>query len=235
MNLSIANHETAVQRIVDIIKSNGLKQGDRLPPIRQIAEEWNVSTSVVRDAIMQAQTMGIVRIFPRSGAFVQEVDLSSLVSALDNTIQTALSQSDHNLFDIISARRLIEMETAGIAAERRRLEDMHPLFMLIQKMASLRNDREAFIEADEEFHLAIAKIAGNSVLQTILRSLLIILRPYRRTLAPNDESYDQVESLHKEIYDSIMAGNRKAARNATKKHLTEDREKAIQELVKEKP
>ena len=234
MNVALNGQESAVRRIVDLIKNSGLKEGDRLPPIRKLAEEWNTSASIVRDMLLQAQTMGIVRMFPRSGAFVQEIDLSNLVSALDNTVQAALSQSDHNLFDIISARRLIEMETAGLAAERQRLEDMHPLLISMQKMSALVDNRDEFIVEDEAFHMGIAKIAGNTVLSTILRSLLTLLRPYRRTLAPDRASYSSVEAVHKEIYDSIMAGSRKSARAAMKKHLTDDRERALKEMSQQK-
>src|SRR5262245_46313766 len=111
-----------VPRLVEHIRKGGLKVGDRLPSIRELAAELGVGTNVVRYGMIQAQAMGLVRIHPRSGAFVQSVDFAPLVNALENTLTTALAQKDHNLFHLIDVRELLEVEAVGQAARRRRLE-----------------------------------------------------------------------------------------------------------------
>src|SRR5262249_32830762 len=150
--------------------------GDRLPSIRELADRFNVGMNVVRYAMLQAQGMGLVRIHPRSGAFVQSLDFAPLVNALENTLTAALVQKDHNLFHLIDVRELLEVEAVGQAARRRRLEDLLPVRQTLEAMQK-PTDRARYVEADMQFHLSIAEAAGNPVLQTMLRALLGLLRP----------------------------------------------------------
>ena len=77
-----------VRRLVEHIQSAGLHVGDRLPSIRELAAKLKVGTNVVRYGMIQAQTMGLVRVHPRSGAFVQSLDFAPLVNALESTLTT---------------------------------------------------------------------------------------------------------------------------------------------------
>ena len=72
---------------------------------------------------MQAQTLGLVKVRPRSGAFVQSLTYGPLIEALAGTLEAGLVQVDHSLFHLLEARQLIEMELVALAAQRRRLED----------------------------------------------------------------------------------------------------------------
>ncbi|MDO8587015.1 MAG: FCD domain-containing protein [Armatimonadota bacterium] len=173
--------------------------------------------------------MGLVRVHPRSGAFVQSVDFSSLVDALEETVETALMQEDSNMFHLIEARRLIEIELVGKACARRTPEDMLPLNMALEAMAT-SPDRVAFIEADEKLHLGIAKIAGNPILTSILRALIVLLRPHRMGLAPTSDRLLRTESRHREIYSAVRDGDAIAARAAMAEHLTEDRDRVLAQM-----
>src|SRR5262249_36966944 len=101
------------RRLIEYIRSEELAVGDRLPSIRQLATTFEVSPNVIRDALVQAQTLGLVKIHPRSGAFVQSLSYAPLVDALATTFDTALMQVDHNLFHVLDARRCLEVEVAG--------------------------------------------------------------------------------------------------------------------------
>ncbi|NIP94732.1 MAG: FadR family transcriptional regulator, partial [Akkermansiaceae bacterium] len=99
-----------VRTLIRHIQSHGLVVGDRLPPIRDLAGQFGVTGSAVRDAQIQLQTMGMIRIVPRSGAFVQSVNFASLVNAMTDTLDNALMQADPSLFHLLDVRQLIEVE-----------------------------------------------------------------------------------------------------------------------------
>ena len=221
---------TVIHGITDLIRSQGLTTGDRLPSIRQLSTSLGVGPNVVRDALLQAQTMGLVRVHPRSGAFVQSVDFSSLVDALEEMVETALRQEDGNMFHLIEARRLIEIELVGKACGRRTPEDMLPLRMALETMMTHVADRTAFIEADEKLHIGIAKIAGNPVLTSILRALIVLLRPHRLGLLPTSDRRLRTESWHEEIYRAVRDGDADAARAAMGEHLREDRNRVLAQM-----
>ena len=87
-----------VRRLVQHIKSESLSVGDRLPSIRRLATKMEVSPNVVRDAMVQAQAMGLVELRPRSGAYIRSLDYAPLVDVLSDTLGASLMQTDHSLF-----------------------------------------------------------------------------------------------------------------------------------------
>src|SRR5947207_9832647 len=128
-NVSAASESAVVNRLISHIRHEGLAPGDRLPSIRQLAAMLEVPSHIVRDALLHAQALGLVKIHPRTGAFVQALDSAPAVDVLEDMLGAALDhpQGEYNLFDLIDARRLIEVELAGEAAARRRAEALLPL------------------------------------------------------------------------------------------------------------
>src|SRR5262245_7065515 len=116
-----------VHAILTLIQERGLKAGDQLPTIRDMAATLSVKPNLIRDALMRAQTMGVVRVVPRSGAFVQSLTFAPMVDALARTLPQALGRQDHNLFHLLDARRLLEVELIARAARGRKLEDLLPV------------------------------------------------------------------------------------------------------------
>ncbi len=200
--------------LVRQIQADGLAVGDRLPSIRRLAARMGLGISAVRDAMMQAQTLGLVKVHPRSGAFVQSLTYAPLVDALADTLESSLLEVDHNLFHLIEARQLIEVELVSLAAQRRRLEDLLPVRETLEAMAAAiaEDSCQRFIEADVQFHLEIARIAGNSVLLTMLQAMLTLLRPYLMRLPWTAERQTRTDRSHSEIYDALIAGDAEQAR-----------------------
>jgi GntR family transcriptional repressor for pyruvate dehydrogenase complex len=210
-----------VRDLIQLIRSDGLSIGDRLPSIRQLALQLGTKPNVVRDALMQAQTMGLIKIHPRSGAFVQSLDYRPLVEALTETLETSLLQVDHHLFHLLEARQLIETELAVQAAQRRRLQDLLPVREALGEMSLVAaGNRPTFVEHDIRFHLAVARIAGNPVLAEMLRSLLGLLRPFLTQLPFDGNRRGQTDRSHAEIYRALVDGDADAARTAMQSHLT---------------
>lgn len=217
-----------VRDLIRSIQSCGLSVGDRLPSIRQLAETFQTSASVVRDSLMQLQTMGLVKILPRSGAFIQTVDYRPLVAALTETLEGALMQADHNLFHLLEARELIEVECAMQAARRRRPEDLLPVREALEEMDELlarmhpapsNEVRLQLVEADVRYHLGIARVAGNPVQATILRALLGLIRPHLVRLPWTAERKRVAHRAHLELYDALLEGDAEKAGACMEQHL----------------
>jgi DNA-binding FadR family transcriptional regulator len=221
MSTTASTSQQLVRDLIGQIRSAGLVVGDRLPSIRDLAEQLGTGTNAVRDAMMQAQTMGLVKIHPRSGAFVQSLSYAPLVEALSNTLEASLLQVDHNLFHLLEARLLVEAELVALAAQRRRLEDLLPVREALDAMAFAASDEQpdAFAQADVAFHLAIANIAGNSVLTTMLQAMLGLLRPYLIRLPWTAERRRRTDASHGDIYRALVDGHIEQARAAMRAHL----------------
>lgn len=211
-----------IPAILDLILQRGLTVGDRLPPIRELAASLGIKPTVVRDALLRAQTIGLVRILPRAGVFLQSLTYAPLVDALAGTLKPALLQKDHNLFYVLDARRLLEIELAGRAALRRRLEDLLPVRQALEAMAAIpeAKRRADYVEHDIRFHGEIARLAGNSVLFTIQQALLELLRPYLLQLPWTPRRRIQTDRSHGAIYATLVAGDGEKARAAMSEHLS---------------
>ena len=215
------NGDTAgvVRSIVALIQERQLKVGDKLPPIRELASTLQVKPTVVRDAMLHAQSMGLVRMVPRSGAFVQSLSYAPLVDALTNTLSPALMQEDHNLFHLLDARRTLEIELVGRAAKRRQIEDLLPVRAALNAML-VGSDASTHGENDIRFHSEIARLAGNPVLFTVHQALLDLLRPYVFRRMEDAEERTRTDRSHAAIYAALVDGDADEARAETREHLS---------------
>lgn len=223
------SHPHTVRTLLNYIRHAGLSEGDRLPSIRELSAQLDVGPHIVRDALMQAQSLGLVKIHPRAGSFVKSLNYLPLVDALNDTISWGLMRTDQNLFHVIDARRLIELETVRLAAGRRVPEQMLPL---VQLMRNIEGDAEVSIsrDADLQFHLEVARIAGNPVLVIVLQSLLDLLRPLFNSMFTTDEEIEQRNRTHLGIYQAILHGDEDAAVANMTDHLALARDSLIREI-----
>jgi GntR family transcriptional regulator, transcriptional repressor for pyruvate dehydrogenase complex len=228
-----------VREMIRQIKADGLAAGDRLPPIRALADRYRVTGSAVRDAQIQLQTLGLIKIMPRSGAVVQSVSFAPMVGALAGTLDTALIQSDPSLFHLLDVRQLIEVECATLAARKRNIEDLLPLR---DALADTLNAAEPLdetspmeacqkhYEADMRFHLAISDLAGNPVLSTILRSLLELLKPQLVQIPWSAKRKELVVNAHLELFEAVRAGDEETVQTRMTEHTGMARDSLLKKL-----
>lgn len=211
-----------VGAILDLIQEQALKVGDQLPTIRELAAMLDAKPNLIRDALMRAQTMGVVRVVPRSGAFVQSLTFAPMVDAIAKTLPQALVRQDHNLFHLLDARRLLEVELIARAARTRRLEDLLPVRRELEAMVRLApsEPRAEYVKLDIRFHVEIARLAGNPVLFSMLNALLELLRPHLMQLPWSPERQARTNRSHTAIYDALVAGDAEKTRATMHQHLS---------------
>ncbi|MFO1022524.1 MAG: FCD domain-containing protein [Planctomycetales bacterium] len=205
-----------------IVQDRGLRIGDQLPSIRELSELLDVRPTVVRDAFLEAQGKGFLRILPRAGAFLCRLP-ENLASLPPNAVQfRTITRHQPNLFHLLDARRLIEIELVGRAAQVRRLEDLLPLRHTLDVMLALpaTTTREERIKLDIEFHKEIARLAGNTVLATMQHDLLEQLRPHLHNVPKPLHRHDLVDRSHIAIYEALVNGDAEKARREMHDHLS---------------
>ena len=164
--------EVFVSKFEALILSGEFSAGQRLPSERDLAARLGVSRPVVHSGLAELATRGMVTMRPRVGTVVNDYRTSgslSLLSSLMNfhggAIEPAL------LGGLLDMRRLVEVETARLAAIHRSEEDLTQLVDLLAKARSLSPQQTAnLVEADFSFHHRIALASGNVVYPMLLRS-----------------------------------------------------------------
>lgn len=191
-----------VKYIVQHIIENNLKENERLPSIQTLARHFDTNPSIVRSGYLRAETLGIITIHSRAGAFVKRFDFDQLSHMFALLFELGISQLSPRILQVYDARLIIEKEIFRIAADRATPEDLHYLNESIKKLQN-SDDRVSFVKADEEFHLQVAQISGNNILVIMLKSILTLLRAHRISLRITTTTPEQVVEDHIALYKAI--------------------------------
>jgi GntR family transcriptional repressor for pyruvate dehydrogenase complex len=226
--------KSPVSDLLDFVHREGYGPGDRLPPIRRLSAALGLGRNVVRDALLEAQTLGFVRIEPRLGVFLLDLAPGNRVNGLGPALERALTQEEQNLFHLVDARLVVEVELAGAAAQTRRPEDLLPLRQALEAVLGNRGDRLDFIKTDEAFHLTIARIAGNRILLAFLQTLWRMLQPAKLTLLLSAEDRGCSDREHQELFQNIVHGDADKARATMRAHIGRGRS-LLMEFVRTLP
>lgn len=204
-------------QIGELLIKTGLKPGDRLPSERALADQFDVSRTSVREAIIAMELHGIVEVRGGSGAYLVQPP----VRVYGTT--TFMPESGPGPFELLRARCLIESEVAFVAAETRKDSDLDRIFDALADMRLYIDQKDANVAADRRFHICIAESTGNSVLLQMVKGMC------EQTNSPVWAKMDQhfhsaalreaAIQDHQLIFDALLARDPKAARAAMRAHL----------------
>jgi GntR family transcriptional regulator, transcriptional repressor for pyruvate dehydrogenase complex len=205
------------RRLVDYLLTGGIEPGGRMPSERQLAEAFGVGRSAVREAIAALTLIGLIEVRHGDGTYLKRPD-SPL---LPQVVEWGLLLGEQRTIDLVEARQMIEVDIAGLAAERRTQEDLDDLERILARMESETRDgadSTAFVDADVEFHLKLAEIARNSALRDVLSSIQALLRAWiGRVIAEGYRDISYAE--HVPIFEAVRAQDASAAEKAMDAHM----------------
>jgi GntR family transcriptional repressor for pyruvate dehydrogenase complex len=167
-------YEQIVQQIEASILKGVLKPGDQLPAERDLAQQFGVSRTAVREAVKALREKGLLEALHGRGTFIKDGTSKAVRQSLDLMIK--IGQPDGSIH-LAEVREILEPEIAALAATR--IEEQH-FAMMREAIAmmdnSLTDDPEAFIEGDLDFHLALAEAAANPLILSLLDSIVGLSR-----------------------------------------------------------
>lgn len=209
------------------IEKQSLKPGDRLPSIRELADRFGVKTGAVRDALLDAQGRGLVKVLPRAGAFVatsvETPQPSTSAERLGDRLRELLAAENQNLFHLLDARETLERSLIRQAVQKRRLEDLISLRDILERMASIppgkRGRDQEYFRLDIEFHLEIARLSGNAVMAAMLCAVMEELEPHLSQLDWSAKRHSDTDKSHARLYSALVEGDEELAQTETRSHL----------------
>ena len=169
-------YESVIEQIMDLIKSNELKPGDKLPPERELAEKLSISRGSLREAFRVLESRGLIKSKPSGGRYIREIRKNGY----NNTENIILSLEKSSILELLEAREMFEVKIAEITAQKATPEDIE----LIEEALSKMNEEEELkygkeTESDSEFHLVIANASHNFVFVNIIKLHLDLLKDTR--------------------------------------------------------
>ncbi len=216
--------EAAFEQLISHVVNGTWKPGDRLPPERDLCQQFGIARTSLREALKGMELIGMLDSRVGDGTFVNPRS-----EFLSRPLLWAFTGTDHNeLHDIMESRTIIEENLAGLAAKRGSDEEIVQIGHAIDQMRHSIEAGTSILEADMSFHLAIAAAAHNEVLRNAVQLLRNITRQwlYYKVLIPNVAPI--VLKRHEAIYRAIAARKPSAARTAMRRHLEETMQLVIQ-------
>lgn len=213
-------YEQIVAQIEERILDGDLNPGDQLPAERDLAEQFGVSRTVIREAMKALTQSGLVVIQPGRGTFVTDSTSMVMRHSLDMLVRVG---HETGVKDLIEVREILEPEIAALAAVRASDEDILAMEEAVNAMEMAMDDTETFIEADLDFHLALAQGADNTLIPVLIDTLVDLLREHRKRAAGVKGGLQRGQAYHKLILEAIRNNNADAARDAMQAHLVQVR------------
>lgn len=212
-------HEQVADRIRSLIIDDAIRPGDRLPSERELSESLGVSRVVIREATRVLNAQGLVEVRPGSGTYVQEIAPSHVADSL--TLFLRLRQTANPYGDLMEIRRTLEVDIAGLAAQRATPEDIAKLEEALAGMTLHSNDPERFSAFDLAFHMALAAATHNDLYNLLLHPIADLLLDFRRDAYHSDAEGSIAGGIkhHSEVLAFVKAHDAEAARQAMREHL----------------
>lgn len=204
---------TVLKSLMDNILAGSFGHDGELPSEGELAESFQVSRTVIREAMRGLRAYGLVEVSQGRAPRVKPADTQTAI----NTLTTLLQRGGGTLLHLIEVRRPLEGEIAALAAERGRPDQCAQLEELIGSLGQAAT-LEAQIEMDGRFHRTLAEMAGNPIFGLLLDTISGLLHESRlRTIQHSGVAI--VARHHGEILAAVRRRDVPASRTAMLEHL----------------
>lgn len=205
----------SIQR--EILLGN-LQPGEKLPNETELAKQFNVGRSAVREALKVLELTGLLYVKRgyNGGTFVRPPDP-------DDSFATPahMSLANTGWEQLMEARKLIEVKTAELAATRAAEEEILSLGYELRRMRTVAGVPARFIDHDVDFHLRIAEAAKNEVFLVVVTSLRTSLKKETNDLISQEGAVDEILEAHEAIYQQIADRSPEGAARTMARHLAD--------------
>jgi DNA-binding FadR family transcriptional regulator len=197
--------------LLDLITRDGLRRGDPLPSVKELAARFSVTPPTMREALRRLQATDAVELRHGSGVYVGEGVHRTLMPNPNSAVTDYAALA----LELVEARLVIEPGIAALAAEHRHEAALERLELALETATRAPDDPRPHLN----FHRELAMASGNRMLYEVVDSLLVVRnreqRTLRRMIADRRRDYDE----HRAILAAVRAGDAAAAESLTRDHL----------------
>lgn len=219
-------YEEVAEQIQRLVTEGVLKPGDRLPSERELAAQFGVGRSSLRDAIRTLEVMGVLESRHGAGTVIRDLDTDALVVPL----ASALLRKRELVSELLEVRMMIEPGLAARAAKNATPEEIAKMEEILARQREKVRRGVQPIEEDSEFHAALMLAARNSVVLRVMDVLMDLLRESRAKSLQTPGRLEKSYAGHVRILRAIKKRDGAAAEAAVRRHLDEVQSIVMREL-----
>jgi GntR family transcriptional regulator, transcriptional repressor for pyruvate dehydrogenase complex len=207
-------YELVAERLVQEISDRRLNPGDELPRERQLAEAYRVGRSSVREALRMLESRGLIAA-PGGGRLV----VADYTNPLNQSLALLLRLHDGDLRELFEVRRILEVESAGLAALRRTDQDLEAMRAALRSMRQGLRSAERYVGGDVHFHLAVAAATHNRMATYVMQAIRDVLHRALLSIYHIPGSPQRSIGQHDQILAAITDRRAELAREQMRRHL----------------
>lgn len=221
--------QVVAEKLLEMIKTGKISDGQKLPPEREIADAMGVSRNTLREAIAALEIIGIVEIKRSQGIYIVPQRLEPNGSNYLNEIFS----KETDVFQVIDARLAFEPGVGVLAVEVATNDNINSLELLMKqlKISFLEGQYQNYHLLDCKFHQEIANVTQNDLIIDTIRGLLEPMsKPLWRAMKKNlpatgETSYQNME--HEAICNAIVSRDKEQTWKSMRLHLENSKKRFL--------
>jgi GntR family transcriptional repressor for pyruvate dehydrogenase complex len=220
--------DEVIEQLKGLVLDGVLKPGERFPTEYELCAQLGVSRTAIREAKKSLIGMGLLETRRGQGTYVRE----DIFDGLMEKASLSLRLGAESINELIEARRIIEVMSAGLAAERATADDKDRLLNLIEKMqvAIDTGDMASFQENDLAWHTTISEATRNRVITKMVATIRDLLKAFIDYVLQIPGSAYSAQSDHLRVTNAIVNGEVEEAKIAMNEHLDEVQRRIMQKF-----
>ena len=184
MTIKIPQNRPLYEQVVNLIETRIItgefQLGDQLPSESDLAVQYRVSRTVIREAMKTLKERGWVDSQVGKGTFITDNVSRGVSTSIDLMLRMNPAEGFTYLLEV---RELLEPPIVALAAKRATEEQIHSLREAVQQMETAMDDPskvDDFIDCDYAFHTLIAQASGNPLVPLILQPVVALMREQQK-------------------------------------------------------
>ncbi len=204
--------EQIEEQLKQAIVSSAFKGGDRLPSEAQLAKEFRVSRSTIREALRAVAAEGLIskQSGATGGSFVETVNAESLGTQLSDSMGTILRLGTVTPEEVAAVREMLAVPAARLAALNRSEAEVTAMRKILDRAAEVEIDSEEATELDLAFNNLVVEAGKNRLLIAFLSALRAVSLP-RHYVESGPSVATETKDQHEAIFKAIADGDGDAA------------------------
>jgi GntR family transcriptional regulator, transcriptional repressor for pyruvate dehydrogenase complex len=214
-----ANSTQLLSRILPFIKDRGYESGDRIPSERDLAERFNVSRGILREALSVLETMRFIERRPQSGIYLRDVAREASVDMLVLQSDFGMPSSPEDVADLNEFRSMLEVQSIGLACRRRTEADLASIDTILQTSCARHAAGQSLSDQDAQFHIALSAASGNKLIQRAANSFWLASKARRELYFSDPANGLRSLNQHTALRDAVAARDVERALDVLSDHL----------------
>ncbi|MCO7174885.1 FadR/GntR family transcriptional regulator [Sporolactobacillus kofuensis] len=221
-------YEEIVTQIVDFIQRENLKPGDKLPSENVLAADFNVSKTVVREALSVLAAKEIIEKRPGVGSVVKEINGSIMLDEVTNK----LIMGKQSLLEILEFRRGIEVEGTALASKRITNEELLAIEEANSQLILANEQGKLGIDEDFLFHNLIILASHNTIYEKMFEMMAMYFKEAVKITKQQSKSmsyhyFKIAQEEHVQIINALRKHDEHDSRKYILEHLIKNEDKLL--------